>query len=357
MDTKDTPFPPAGDLPLHRNAPLAPTQELAYRKKCIELKRRLAEIESNNDATRKRIIQETEHVQKMRLLRAILLNHLQDIMTAPAKKLTPEQLDKIGVLANGNGSLAELAGSSVAPELQRKRPDGEGLLDDSSEASDEDEPEPVERPERRRRTNNTYREAIMNTTTPGEAAPNMYQQTTLPNLAPASSFSPVPPHDPATLTSSFRINSSTPQAPANPASQQQFPDASYPQSSPIPGDQHLPVPYESPSQQRPPSIPAAPEVGANGVARSSGAPVRPERPEAPYVQFTMHMRPQLEADDYPPEQIPARIQAEWDGLSADNRKLWDDRYEDQMKEYTVAMDAWKRASRREPSGSGFSSNS
>ncbi|KIW35241.1 uncharacterized protein PV07_01947 [Cladophialophora immunda] len=355
MDTsKDTPFAPAGDLPLHRNAPLAPTQELAYRKKCIQLKRRLAEIETNNDATRKRIIQETEHVQKMRLLRAILLNHLQDIMTAPAKKLTPEQLDKIGVLANGTGNLAELAGSGVVPELQRRRPEGEGLLDDSSEASDEDEPEPVERPERRRRTNNTFRETIMNTATPGETAPAMYHQTPLPSLAPASSFSPVP-HDPAALTSSFRINSSTPQAPTNPGTQQQFPDATYSQSSPIPVNQHLGVPYQSPSQPRPPSVAPTQDTGANGLARSPGVPVRPERPEAPYVQFTMHMRPQLEADDYPPEQIPARIQAEWDGLSADNRKLWDDRYEDQMKEYTAAMDAWKRATRREPSGSGFSS--
>lgn len=141
MDSKDSPFPPAADVPLHRNAPLAPTQELAYRKKCIQLKRRLAEIEANNDATRRRIIQETQHVQKMRLLRAILLNHLNDIMSAPAKKLNPEQLEKIGVLANGSANLAELAGSGISHDLQRPRPGGEGLLDDSSEESDEDEPE------------------------------------------------------------------------------------------------------------------------------------------------------------------------------------------------------------------------
>ena len=141
MDSKDTPFPPASEVPIHRNAPLAPTQELAYRKKCIQLKRRLAEIEANNDATRRRIIQETEHVQKMRLLRAVLLNKLQDIMTAPTKKLTPEQLEQLGVLANGSGNLAELAGSGIAPELHQRRPDGEGLLDDSSDETDEDEPE------------------------------------------------------------------------------------------------------------------------------------------------------------------------------------------------------------------------
>jgi hypothetical protein len=142
MDSsKDTPFPPASEVPVHRNAPLAPTQELAYRKKCVQLKRRLAEIEANNDSTRKRIMQETEHVQKMRLMRAILLNHLQEIMSAPAKRLTPEQLEKIGVLANGHANLAELAGSGITLEPPHTRPEGEGLLDDSSEESDEDEPE------------------------------------------------------------------------------------------------------------------------------------------------------------------------------------------------------------------------
>lgn len=141
MDSKETPFAPVTDVPLHRNAPLAPTQELAYRKKCIQLKRRLAEIEANNDSTRRRIAQETQRIQKMRLNRSVLLKQLQDIMSTPAKKLTPEQLEKLGVMANGTGNLAELAGPGVAPELARRRPDGEGLLDDSSDETDEDEPE------------------------------------------------------------------------------------------------------------------------------------------------------------------------------------------------------------------------
>jgi hypothetical protein len=121
------------DNPLHKNAPLAPSQELAYRKKCITLKRRLMEIEANNDATRRRISQEKEHVQKMRLLRAILLNHLKTIMETPGKKLTPEQLEQLGVLSSSH--LAEQLPFDVDG-----RPDGEGLLDDTSEGS-EDEPE------------------------------------------------------------------------------------------------------------------------------------------------------------------------------------------------------------------------
>lgn len=94
----------------------------------------------------------------------------------------------------------------------------------------------------------------------------------------------------------------------------------------------------------------------NGISRGLPPQARPERPEAPFVQFTQHMRPQLEADNYPPPQIPARIQAEWDGLSSENRKLWDDRYQDQMVEYTAAMDRYKKASRREASSSAFANS-
>jgi len=58
------------------------------------------------------------------------------------------------------------------------------------------------------------------------------------------------------------------------------------------------------------------------------------------------MRPQLEADNYPREQIQARIDEEWRKLSTDNRALWDERYNDQMREYEQQMDDWKRAQRR-----------
>ena len=54
------------------------------------------------------------------------------------------------------------------------------------------------------------------------------------------------------------------------------------------------------------------------------------------------MRPQLEADDYPLEQIESRIEQEWRNLSPDNKQLWEDRYREQMMEYTQAMDEWKR---------------
>ncbi len=156
------------------------------------------------------------------------------------------------------------------------------------------------------------------------------------------------------LTSSFRVASTTPQAMGTSPAHHHVGDSRYAQSSPVPADHHLNLSYHGSTQPRPPSI--SHNGDANGLGRG-GIPMRPERPETPYLQFTSHMKPQLEADDYPPEQIPNRIQAEWDGLSPENRKLWDDRYQEQMRDYTVAMDAYKRASRREASGAYSSANS
>jgi len=128
---KLSPFPAASDIPLQRNPPLAPSQELAYRNKCIQLKKRLADIEGNNDMTRKRISAEKERVHKQRLLRAILLNQLREIMETPGKKFKPEELERMGIVING--------GTEDEDHIHgRSRPEGEVLLDDSSEDSDED---------------------------------------------------------------------------------------------------------------------------------------------------------------------------------------------------------------------------
>ncbi|KIV89822.1 hypothetical protein PV10_07193 [Exophiala mesophila] len=337
MDSSShAPIPQAVDMPLHRNAPLAPTQELAYRNKCIQLKKRLAEIELNNDATRRKISQETQHVQKMRLLRSILLNHLKNIMESPPKKLTPEQREKLGALANGKGSLAELAGPGVTQDLPPSRPEGEGLLDDSSEESDEEEPEPQERPERRRRANNSLRESMFLSTNNAAASPAPSQ-----NQAPLSTSALQQDH--AQQDSPLPDSTSNPQQ----AAQEQRNDGSdpyYGQSSPVTSTHHQAGAYTDN---------AADEV--NGVRH--GPMPRPERPYPPFMQFTNHMQPQLEADNYPPSLIADRISIEWDNLSDGNRQLWEDRYKEQMKEYTAAMDQYKRAQRSNASGSGFTPSS
>lgn len=62
----------AGNLP----APLPPSVEEAYRKKCIDLKRRMTEVEESNDAFRLRKVRLSRAIRKMRLERAYLLETL-----------------------------------------------------------------------------------------------------------------------------------------------------------------------------------------------------------------------------------------------------------------------------------------
>lgn len=59
---------------------LPPSVETAYYRKCIELRRRINDIDENNDATRLRIQRLSRGVQKMRLERAFLLEQLHKHM-------------------------------------------------------------------------------------------------------------------------------------------------------------------------------------------------------------------------------------------------------------------------------------
>ena len=62
----------AGTIPPN----LPPSVEEAYRKKCIELKRRMGEVEQNNDSFRLRKNRLLRGIRKMRLERALLLHEL-----------------------------------------------------------------------------------------------------------------------------------------------------------------------------------------------------------------------------------------------------------------------------------------
>ncbi|KAL5411195.1 hypothetical protein PMIN04_010332 [Paraphaeosphaeria minitans] len=59
---------------------LPPSVEKAYYKKCIDLRRRITDIEDSNDGTRVRIRRLHRGIQKMRLERAFLLEQLQKHM-------------------------------------------------------------------------------------------------------------------------------------------------------------------------------------------------------------------------------------------------------------------------------------
>ncbi|KAK7516662.1 uncharacterized protein IWZ02DRAFT_454765 [Phyllosticta citriasiana] len=66
--------------PTENTTPLPPSVEAAYYRKCIELKRRLNEIEANNDAARLRKLRVDRSIMKLRLERAFLLERLAERM-------------------------------------------------------------------------------------------------------------------------------------------------------------------------------------------------------------------------------------------------------------------------------------
>lgn len=60
--------------------PLAPSVEKAYYRKCIELKRRLNEVETANDEAKIRRVRLDRGIMKMRVERAFLLDELRKRM-------------------------------------------------------------------------------------------------------------------------------------------------------------------------------------------------------------------------------------------------------------------------------------
>ncbi|KAF1961912.1 hypothetical protein CC80DRAFT_488296 [Byssothecium circinans] len=71
------PAPPAR---AYAQKDLPPSVEMAYYRKCIDLRRRIKDVEESNDGTRLRISRLHRGVQKMRLERAFLLDQLSKHM-------------------------------------------------------------------------------------------------------------------------------------------------------------------------------------------------------------------------------------------------------------------------------------
>ena len=97
-------------------APLPPSVEAAYKKKCIQLKKRLNEIEADNASKRIRMDRNKRFIEKMRLEQAIMLEHLGKIQQK--KGLTPEGLPVYDFDADDPDS----EGSSEGPPTVRTPP-------------------------------------------------------------------------------------------------------------------------------------------------------------------------------------------------------------------------------------------
>jgi hypothetical protein len=134
-----------------------PSVEAAYKRKCIALKKRLNEIEAENDIIRSRNKRGLQYVQKMRLESCILLEHLakvtgmlEDAQTnvnpdlrarATAMMSNAMALDSI---AMGPGSYSgSLSGPFPSGNGARPSTYGTGYLVDETEGSSEEQPPTV----------------------------------------------------------------------------------------------------------------------------------------------------------------------------------------------------------------------
>jgi hypothetical protein len=103
--------------------------EIAYKRKCIALKKRLAEVEAENEIMRTRNRRGTQYIQKMRLETCMLL----------------ERLTKVTGMAD------EAKTSAANPELRARAAEmmntgaqgGAGLLEDDTEGSSDEQPRTV----------------------------------------------------------------------------------------------------------------------------------------------------------------------------------------------------------------------
>ncbi|KAL4801484.1 hypothetical protein BDV18DRAFT_74742 [Aspergillus unguis] len=175
-----------------------PSVEIAYKRKCIALKKRLSEIEAENDLMRTRNQRGWHYIQKMRLESCILLERLATVtgMAEEAKAgVNPELRARAAAMTSNTAT-----NTSFDPDARFPGAD-QGYYEDETEgSSDEQPPTPQERPlrvKRSRKSNfNLDDDDVPATgTTPEASGPG--PTSTWPRLAPAPSQEE--------LTSTFRV--------------------------------------------------------------------------------------------------------------------------------------------------------
>jgi hypothetical protein len=115
-----------------------PSIELAYKKKCIQLKKRLNEIETENDSMRNRNKRAKSYIQKMRLETCIMLERL-----ATLTGMLDEQQGSSAAQSGGPLVNAELKAKAAAIMGDARAAIGHDVLDDETEGSSEERPPTV----------------------------------------------------------------------------------------------------------------------------------------------------------------------------------------------------------------------
>ncbi|KAL4893060.1 hypothetical protein BDV59DRAFT_31798 [Aspergillus ambiguus] len=186
-----------------------PSVEIAYKRKCIALKKRLSEVEAENELMRVRNDRGRLYIQKMRLESCILLERLAQV-TGMAEEaqggVHPELHSRAAAMVSNVKALNEIAGEKREAAYYEDETEG---------SSEEQPPTPQERPLRAKRS----RKSNVNTdgAADDEAAPSASNAPgtpggtggsgSLPRLAPAPSQDE--------MTSSFRVHGQDKDQPPN----------------------------------------------------------------------------------------------------------------------------------------------
>ncbi|EEP81453.1 predicted protein [Uncinocarpus reesii 1704] len=186
--------------------PNPPSIEAAYKQKCIDLKKRLQEIEAHNDMLRIRNERGRRYVQKMRLESCILLERL-GLLTGMIDENgpNPEMRARAMAAMDQAGSVLDDhdEGLLERPSGSKRVHDEDEYLDDESVGSEDDKPPtPEDRPVRSKKNRKTEDHAK----THGAEDNNADSvSSSLPTLMPA----PVP-HTPATAYHQPGLSSQNP---------------------------------------------------------------------------------------------------------------------------------------------------
>ncbi|KAJ5113723.1 hypothetical protein N7456_002257 [Penicillium angulare] len=172
-----------------------PSVEIAYKRKCIALKKRLAEIEAENDIMRTRNRRGLHYIQKMRLESCMLLERLAKVTAIGDEAQSgadPELRARAAAMMSNATSLNGLGPDQTA---------NGGYLEDETEGSSDEQPRtPEERPLRVKRSRKSNLPADgegADDDQPGQDGADPADMDGLPRLAPAPNQQE--------LTSSFRV--------------------------------------------------------------------------------------------------------------------------------------------------------
>ncbi|KAJ5973037.1 uncharacterized protein N7479_002955 [Penicillium vulpinum] len=186
-----------------------PSVEIAYKRKCIALKKRLAEVEAENEIMRTRNRRGSQYIQKMRLETCMLLERLTKVTgmadEAKAGAANPELRARAAAMMN-----PAQGGAGV-------------LLEDDTEGSSDEQPRtPEERPLRVKRSRKSNAAGIdgQDDDIPahdGHPEPADSAGVALPRLAPAPTQE--------SLTHSFRVQTGNGSADHTPAAAEAGPES------------------------------------------------------------------------------------------------------------------------------------